>query len=99
MPRRNGSNPMTSSQAAGEFRKRAAVLKDDAVELGHAGKHLASETIDRVRQSAQDYYRQGWTQARAIETSVEDYVRTYPIRSLLMAAGAGYLLAKVFGHR
>jgi ElaB/YqjD/DUF883 family membrane-anchored ribosome-binding protein len=99
MPRRNGSNPVTSRQAAGEFRKRAAVLKDDAVELGHAGKHLAGEAIGRVRQSAQDYYRQGWTQARAIETGVEDYVRANPIRSLLMAAGAGYLLAKLLGRR
>jgi ElaB/YqjD/DUF883 family membrane-anchored ribosome-binding protein len=99
MPRRNGSNPVSAGQAAGEFRKRAAVLRDDAVELGHAGKHLAGETIHRVRQSAEDYYLQGCTKARAIETTVEDYVRSYPIRSLLMAAGAGYILAKLLGRR
>jgi len=99
MPRRNGSNPLGSGEASHEFRKRAAVLRDDALELGHAGRQLAGETIGRVKQSAQDYYRQGRSQARAIETAVEDYVRAYPIRSLLMAAAAGFLLAKLLSRR
>jgi ElaB/YqjD/DUF883 family membrane-anchored ribosome-binding protein len=99
MPRRNGSNQIGSGQAAGEFRKRAATLRDDARELGHAGRQLAGETIDRVKHSAQDYYRRGSSQAKAIESAFEDYVRTYPIRSMLFAAAAGFVLAKLFSRR
>jgi ElaB/YqjD/DUF883 family membrane-anchored ribosome-binding protein len=99
MPRRNGSNPIGSGPAAEEFRRRAATLRDDALELGHASRQLAGETIGRVKRSAQDYYRRGSSQARAIETAVEDYVRAYPIRSLLMAAAAGFILAKLLSRR
>jgi ElaB/YqjD/DUF883 family membrane-anchored ribosome-binding protein len=96
MPRRNGS---TSGQAAEEFRRHATALKDSARDLSSAGRQLAGETIERVKHSAQHYYRRGTGQARAIETKVEDYVRARPIRSLLIAASGGFLLAKLFGRR
>jgi ElaB/YqjD/DUF883 family membrane-anchored ribosome-binding protein len=99
MPRRNGSNQIGSGRAAEEFRKRASTLKDDALELGHASRQLAGETIERVKHSAQDYYRRGSSQARAIESAVEDYVRAYPIRSMLIAAAAGFILAKLLSRR
>ena len=99
MPRRNGSNPIGSGQAAEEFRKRAAALKDGALDLGSAGRQLAGETIQRVKHSAQHYYRRGTGQARAFETKVEDYVRSRPIRSLLIAAATGFVLAKLLRRR
>jgi ElaB/YqjD/DUF883 family membrane-anchored ribosome-binding protein len=99
MPRRNGSNPVSATPAAVEFRKRAATLRDDAVELGMAGKRLAEDALYQAGETAQDYYRQGRTRVLDFERALEDIVRAYPIRSLCVAAAAGFLLARLIARR
>jgi ElaB/YqjD/DUF883 family membrane-anchored ribosome-binding protein len=78
---------------------RAAALQDDAIQLGVAGKRLAGETAHRATEMAQDYYRRGRTRASDVEKAVEENVRAHPFRSILMAAGIGFLLAKLLGRR
>jgi len=99
MPRRNGSESLNVGPAAAEFRKRAATLRDDAVEFGVAGRRLAEDALHRAGETAQDYYRQGRARMLDLERALEEVVRAYPIRSLCVAAGAGFLLAKLVFRR
>ncbi|HEV2971272.1 MAG TPA: hypothetical protein VGY55_14955 [Pirellulales bacterium] len=99
MPRRNGLNPLAGSAAADEFMKQVAALQDDAIQLGLAGKRLAGDTAHRATEMAQDYYRRGRTRMTDVEKAVEKKVRDYPVRSILLAAGIGYLLARLLGRR
>ncbi|HEV3417029.1 MAG TPA: hypothetical protein VG056_09460 [Pirellulales bacterium] len=99
MPRRNGLNPLAGSPATDEFLKRAAALQDDAIQLGVASKRLAGDAAHRATEMAQDYYRRGRTRAGNVEKAVEDNVRAHPVRSILMAAGIGFLLAMLLGRR
>ena|SRR5438270_5564682 len=99
MPRRNGSESLNVGPAADEFRKRAAVLRDDAVEFGAAGRRLAEDALSRAGETAQDYYRQGRKRMLDLERALEDVVRAYPIRSLCAAACAGFLLARLIMRR
>lgn len=98
MPRRNGSERFVSGAAAGEVRKRATALKDDAVGLGLAGKRLAGEALHQAGESAQYLYEQGRTRAMDFEQSLEENIRAYPIRSIFIAFGFGYLVGR-YWHR
>ena len=55
-------------------------------------ENTAADYYQQGRQQAADYYRQGRQQAAAVEHTLEDAMRTKPLQSLLMAAGAGMLL-------
>jgi ElaB/YqjD/DUF883 family membrane-anchored ribosome-binding protein len=96
MPRRNGAK---IRPAADEFRKLAATLRDDAFELGVAGRRLAGDALHQAGETAQDYYRQGRAQMSEFEQALEDIVRAYPIRSVCIAAAAGFLLARLLVRR
>lgn len=52
----------------------------------------AADYSRQGRQQADDYSRQGRQQVAAVEHTLEDALRTKPVQSLLMAAGAGMLL-------
>ncbi len=94
MPRRNGSRALGGSVS--DFRERASVLRDDAVGLGMAGKRLAQDAVHRAGDSARHYYEEGRTRVIDFERSLEDYVREYPIRSVLIAFGAGYIIGRLW---
>jgi ElaB/YqjD/DUF883 family membrane-anchored ribosome-binding protein len=96
MPRRNGAK---IRPAAEEFQKRAATLRDDALELGLAGRRLAGDALHQAGETAQDYYRQGRAHMSEFERALEDLVRAYPIRAVCVAAAAGFLLARLLTRR
>jgi ElaB/YqjD/DUF883 family membrane-anchored ribosome-binding protein len=85
--------------AADEFRKRAATLRDDALELGVAGRRLAGDALHQAGETAQNYYREGRARAIEFEGALEELVRAYPIRSACVAAAAGFLLARLLVRR
>jgi ElaB/YqjD/DUF883 family membrane-anchored ribosome-binding protein len=80
--------------AGDEFRKRAATLRHGALELGVAGRQLAGDALHQARETAQNYYREGRARAIEFERALEKLVRAYPIRSVCVAAAAGFLLAR-----
>lgn len=96
MPRRNGAK---MRPAADEFRKQMATLRDDALELGSSGRRLAGDAIHQAAESAQDYYQHGRERAFEFERALEELVRAYPIRSVCVAAAAGFLLARLLVRR
>ncbi|HKD35583.1 MAG TPA: hypothetical protein VKB78_02250 [Pirellulales bacterium] len=96
MPRRNGAR---IRPATDEFRKRAATLRDDALELGVAGRRLAGNALHQAGETAQVYYREGRERAIEFERALEELVRAYPIRSVCIAAAAGFLLARLLVRR
>jgi ElaB/YqjD/DUF883 family membrane-anchored ribosome-binding protein len=96
MPRRNGAK---MRPAADEFRKRAVILRDDALELGSAGRRLAGDALHQAGETAHVYYREGRARALEFERSLEELVRAYPIRSVCIAAAAGFLLARLLIRR
>jgi ElaB/YqjD/DUF883 family membrane-anchored ribosome-binding protein len=96
MPRRNGAK---MRPAAEEFRKRATTLRDDALELGTAGRRLAGDALHQAGEAAQDYYREGRARATEFERALEELVRAYPIRSVCIAAAAGFVLARLLVRR
>lgn len=59
----------------------------------------ASEPIEHLRDAAAECYAAGEAEVRLVSQMVEEYIRQHPVKSLLGAAGAGFLLALLLMRR
>jgi len=70
----------------------ASTLKKDVEQLGKAMKEVAEDSVDYVRENVMDYYQKGQEMVQDASESMEGKIKKYPLRSLLIAAGVGFLL-------
>jgi ElaB/YqjD/DUF883 family membrane-anchored ribosome-binding protein len=100
-------DPMTETTATkasdvpstARLKEQAATVKDDVRELGRLTKEVSQEKLREARQTAGEYVSKGRERAGELEDSVVTYVRDNPVKSVLMAAGAGALLAFLLSRR
>lgn len=98
------SETFHSEESTGrQLRSKASDLKEDVVEMAKLSKEYASEKLRGLREGASEkahdlqdraqrtYYR-GKDRASEVQRTVEGYVVEQPLKSLLMALGAGLLL-------
>jgi ElaB/YqjD/DUF883 family membrane-anchored ribosome-binding protein len=52
-----------------------------------------------MRENASDYYDQGRDRLHDVVGTVEQFVRQQPFKSVLIAAGAGWLLGRFWRRR
>ncbi|MEF2071774.1 DUF883 family protein [Consotaella aegiceratis] len=104
-----GSTPAGGSSAAADDRLEAQVarLREDVAGVADALRSLAGERAedakrqayalrDDVRQRGERYVRQAQDAASELEEQISERVRAEPIKSVLIAAAAGYLYARLF---
>jgi len=89
----------TDLPPASRLKEQAAVVKDDVRELGRLTKEVSQEKLREARHAAGEYVTKGREKAGELEDSVVTYVRSNPVKSVLMAAGAGALLAFLLSRR
>jgi ElaB/YqjD/DUF883 family membrane-anchored ribosome-binding protein len=77
-------------EIAGEM---SAQVRDWAQEKGNQIKEGAQEAMQQVGASASQLAEMGRTTMHQLEGSLEDRIRSKPLQSVLIAAGAGMLLA------
>jgi len=86
----------TVSQATShELKEKAQKTKDD---LRGSAEDLRS-ALDEVKRDVQDLAMTAGRAARDQLDPVEAYIREYPLRTVLIAAGAGMLLGAIFRGR
>ncbi len=66
-------------------REHAEQFQHDAAEKANQYKEFAEESFSEAQERIGDYQKQG-----------ENYVRENPLKALLIALGAGFILAKIF---
>ena len=64
-----------------------------------AVKRLAGDSVDAVRETANEFMDQGRAKAQEVSESLETHVREKPVKSVLVAAGIGFLLGVFFVRR
>lgn len=81
--------------AAGALDTASSTLHEHAENLpgGPRVAHLAHSTADKL-QSAASYVRENDT--KQMMADVEEVIRKYPVQSLLIAAGVGFVVARAF---
>ena len=75
---------------ASATREQRRVMKsfEDA---GHAARQMASDGVERVRDTATEYWDQGRAKAEEVAEDFQDRVREQPLAAVLIAAGIGFL--------
>lgn len=74
-------------------------VRDDVKELGSLAREAASEKFDEARDRAGTYARDKKRRAGELEDELMDWIRERPLRSVLVAAGAGAILGMFLSRR
>ncbi|NDW07079.1 DUF883 family protein [Jiella pacifica] len=101
-----GHDPKTQADRA-SVEEQLSRLREDVSSLSDAVRSLAthgaedvrrqaSALRDDVRQRGEAYLRQAQDAASDLEEDVTERIRAEPIKSVLIAAGIGYLYARLF---
>jgi hypothetical protein len=70
----------------------ATSLKEDFVKMGKISQKLVDDSLEGVRENLSGYYNKGQEKLTDMEKKFEGAIRKYPLRALLAAAGAGFLI-------
>jgi len=89
----------TDVPSSARLKEQATAVKDDVRELGRLTKEVSQEKLREAKDAAGEYVTKGREKAGELEDSVVTYVRGNPVKSVLMAAGAGALLAFLLSRR
>ena len=86
----NISASKAHARQAAEDLKAAAQAKADEL------RHRAEEYYDQAKGRAEDYYGHARERARTFQDDGEAYIRENPVRAVITALGAGFVLGLLF---
>ena len=93
------TNSHTKRAARDTVADRASAITKDFHEVGDAAKRIATDSVEALRETANQYLDQGRSRARELGDSVQTRVQEKPVKSLLIAAGLGFLLGALWIRR
>ena len=74
--------------------KQAGEVTKDLQEMGGIVRDAAQEKLGQVRENASEYFEQGRDKVHDVVGTFEQFVRQQPFKSVLIAAGVGWLLGR-----
>jgi len=81
----------TTSERLG---KQAKEVTEDLQEMGGTIRDAAQEKLGQVGEKAAEYCEQGRDKVHGIACACEQFLSERPLRSVLLAAGIGWLLGR-----
>jgi ElaB/YqjD/DUF883 family membrane-anchored ribosome-binding protein len=78
--------------------KQAGEVTKDLEKMGGIVRDAAEEKLSQMRESTAEYYEHGRDKVHDVVGIFEQFVREQPFKSVLIAAGFGWLLGR-FGKR
>ena len=79
--------------------KQATKVKKDLEQIGGTAKDIAEDQLEQVGEIVSESYEQGRDKVHGVACACEQFIRERPLRSVLMAAGIGWLLGRVWKRR
>jgi ElaB/YqjD/DUF883 family membrane-anchored ribosome-binding protein len=79
--------------------KQARTVPRDHQKSGRTVRETAQEKVERLHAGAADCAREGQDQVQQVERSFAQYVREHPLKSILIAAGAGLVFGRFWLRR
>jgi ElaB/YqjD/DUF883 family membrane-anchored ribosome-binding protein len=86
----------SASSARKQAEQSGSALMDGFREAGASAKQAVSDGIEAVRGTAADYFEQGKDSARQLSDKVQSQVRDQPVKAVLIAAAAGFLVGLLY---
>jgi ElaB/YqjD/DUF883 family membrane-anchored ribosome-binding protein len=87
-----GESSRSSSQGAQAIREKATEVGHGIRDLAETTRDVAREQLQRGKEVAREKLEQGKERARNWEGQLENTMRQHPLRTVLIAGGAGILL-------
>ncbi len=78
---------------------RASTIAKDFHEVGDAAKRIATDSVGALSDTAHQYLDEGRSHARHVGDDIQARVQEQPVKSLLIAAGLGFLLGALWIRR
>jgi ElaB/YqjD/DUF883 family membrane-anchored ribosome-binding protein len=75
---------------------KAKEVKKDLEEIGGIAKTIDQQKLGQVDEAASGYCAQGSARVHGVACACEQFIRNRPLRSVLMAAGLGYLTGRIW---
>lgn len=87
------------SSAREDLKDQVRTVGKEVAALGRQSKEAASEVVDDAKERVGEFYEQGRAKAGEYGDHVSGYVQDSPMKSLLIAAGAGVLVGFLLSRR
>jgi ElaB/YqjD/DUF883 family membrane-anchored ribosome-binding protein len=87
------------SNTTDQFGQQAKEVTDDLLKMGATVRDAAQAKLGQVGEKAAESCSQAQEKVHGIACVCEQYVRERPLRSVLMAAGIGWLLGRFWKGR
>jgi len=84
------------STTSDQLGKQAMEVTKDLREMGNIARDAVQEKVGQVRENVSEYYQQGRENAHDLACSAEQFLRKRPFQSVLIAAGVGCLLGRLW---
>ena len=79
--------------------KQAKEVTEDLQEMGGTVRDAAQEQLEQVGEKAAEYCEQGQEKVHGVACTCEQFLSKRPLRSVLLAAGIGWLLGRFWNRR
>ena len=79
--------------------EQASTIARDLHEVGNATRRMANDSVEALRDSANQYLDEGRVRVRELSESMQHRVQEQPMKSVLIAAGIGFLLGVLWVRR
>jgi ElaB/YqjD/DUF883 family membrane-anchored ribosome-binding protein len=89
----------TNNRRSKTVADRAAAVADDFHEIGDAARQMANHGVTAVRDTAVQYLDEGRSRVQHLGDEIHSRVAERPMKSLLIAAGVGFLLGAIWTRR
>jgi ElaB/YqjD/DUF883 family membrane-anchored ribosome-binding protein len=74
--------------------KQAREMKDDLQEMGETVRGAAEEQLAQIGEKTSEYLEEGRDKVHGLACACEQFVRQRPLRSVMAAAGIGWLVGQ-----
>lgn len=89
----------TARRSSNSIPARTVTVARDLEDMGAAAKQMAHHSVAAVRDTALEYLDVGRSRVRHIGEDIQSRVVQQPVKSLLIAAGVGFLLGAIWTRR
>lgn len=89
----------TGNQHRNDIEESAQTVMEGFQDAGRAVRRMANDGLAAARETANDYLEQGRTTVRDAGETVQRHVQDEPMKSVLIAAAAGFLFGIFWTRR
>jgi ElaB/YqjD/DUF883 family membrane-anchored ribosome-binding protein len=87
------------SNTTDQLGKQASEVAEEFQEMGGAVRDAAQAKLGEVGEKATEYCQQAQDKVHGVACLCEQFVRERPLRSVLIAAGIGWVLGRFWNRR